>query len=94
MTLCSKGHRYQGKTCPHCQRSGASRPELNQRRWKKLSRTVKARDGNACRACGATSNLTVHHIRRGGGDHSSNLITLCYRCHAWAERGNLVISNA
>jgi hypothetical protein len=51
------GHYYSGNRCPRCQRSGSSRPELDSYRWKKLRRRVRARDGNACRVCGATERL-------------------------------------
>jgi 5-methylcytosine-specific restriction endonuclease McrA len=84
--LCVAGHRHRGKTCPICRRSGASRPELNRYAWQRLRAKVRARDGNCCRNCGATEKLSVHHIQRGGPDTWENLVTLCSRCHAHAER--------
>lgn len=49
---------------------------------RKLRDRIKKRDGNACRTCGATENLTIHHIDH---DHRNNtpdnLITLCKECH-------------
>jgi 5-methylcytosine-specific restriction endonuclease McrA len=79
-------------TCPVCgsrghrdSRSGAARPELNQRRWKKKAAWVKQRDRNACVLCGAREGrLVVHHLVRpqdGGTDVSENLVTLCTACH-------------
>jgi 5-methylcytosine-specific restriction endonuclease McrA len=86
MTMDAAGHRFRGKTCPICgrgrrRRSGASRPELNQRRWKTLARAIKERDGNACRGCGSTERLQVHHLRP-GSNHPHDLITVCPRCHS------------
>lgn len=86
MAMCARGHRYQGKRCKICTRSGASRPELNRYAWQKLRAKVRARDHNRCRNCGATEKLSVHHIQRGGPDAYDNLILLCSRCHYYAER--------
>ena len=39
--------------------------------------------------CGATERLSVHHIvppRNGGSDDTTNLTTLCVRCHRAADR--------
>ena len=52
--------------------------------WKK---TVKARDGNKCRKCGATEHLEAHHIKPFSKYPElryevSNGITLCHNCHA------------
>ncbi|MGH3083633.1 MAG: HNH endonuclease [Gaiellaceae bacterium] len=49
---------------------------------------MRARDGNRCRNCGATEKLSVHHVVRGGPDLPENLITLCSRCHYYAERAS------
>jgi 5-methylcytosine-specific restriction endonuclease McrA len=86
MSMCSQGHLYQGKTCPHCTRSGASRPELNTHRWQKLRRYIRNRDGQRCWICHRTDHLQVHHIIRGAGDDPSNLITICSTCHAVEHR--------
>ena len=91
--MCARGHRYTGSTCSRCQRSGASRPELNRATWQKLRAAVRRRDGGQCRVCATDLNLSVHHIERGGPDTLTNLILLCSRCHAWAERGDLTVSN-
>jgi 5-methylcytosine-specific restriction endonuclease McrA len=67
---------------------GSSRPSLNQRGWKKKAAWVKERDGHRCTECGETEGLVCHHIVRpqdGGTDESSNLTTLCRRCHGNAH---------
>ena len=55
------------------------------RRWQKLRRWVKDRDGWRCVKCGSPGRLDVDHITpswRGGDKWSmSNLQTLCRRCH-------------
>jgi 5-methylcytosine-specific restriction endonuclease McrA len=73
---------------PRIRRSGSSRPSLNQRGWKKKAAWVKQRDGLRCTECGETEGLVCHHIVRpqdGGTDESSNLTTLCRRCHGNAH---------
>src|SRR4029079_4647341 len=73
---------------PRMRRSGSSRPSLNQRGWKKKAAWVKQRDGYRCPECGETEGLVCHHIVRpqdGGTDESSNLTTLCRRCHGNAH---------
>ncbi len=57
---------------------------------KKISAYVKERDGNKCRYCGNTlMRLDVHHIIRrsvyGLRWDEKNLITLCLKCHTWAQ---------
>lgn len=52
--------------------------------WKLRTEAVRKRDRFACRECGSTSNLVVHHLKpvQMGGDHFlSNLVTLCNNCH-------------
>jgi 5-methylcytosine-specific restriction endonuclease McrA len=72
--------------------SGASRPSLNKAAWQRVRKAVRARDGNACRNCGATSGeakLSVHHLvpaSLGGTDDMANLLTLCSTCHPLFER--------
>lgn len=54
--------------------------------WKRKSR--KMRSENVCRGCGATEDLTVHHIipvKQGGDRSPENLVTLCRSCHSKIE---------
>lgn len=54
-------------------------------RWLKIRGSILLRDDYRCRECGFYKHLEVHHIipkSKGGSDDSSNLITLCIRCHA------------
>ena len=56
-------------------------PEL----YEELRNQVLRRDGWRCQACGARSNLEVHHKEfrsQSGNDSEQNLITLCTTCHA------------
>jgi hypothetical protein len=67
----------------------AARPELNRYAWQQLRAKAKARDGNRCTRCPATTKLQVHHVIRpadGGSDDLENLVTLCSRCHRLAHR--------
>jgi 5-methylcytosine-specific restriction protein A len=53
--------------------------------WREVRKRVIQRDG-ACRMCGATERLTVHHIRAAADDDAGaldmdNLVTLCAPCH-------------
>lgn len=48
-------------------------------------RTVYARDGHACVACGSTDDLTLDHVvprSHGGADRNDNLQTMCRSCNA------------
>lgn len=50
----------------------------------KVRGSILERDNHACKFCGSTYRLTVHHIRpvRMGGNHEPyNLVTLCPTCH-------------
>jgi hypothetical protein len=53
--------------------------------WRKLRRSIIARDKHQCQAaCASTVHVTVHHIihrDEGGSDDPANLITLCAACH-------------
>src|SRR5262245_3062293 len=89
--MCSRGHIYIGTACPICTRTGASRPELNTKQWQHIRALVKERDGHQCRVCATLEGLQVHHVQRGGPSTPDNLITLCSRCHSWAERGIIQI---
>jgi len=62
--------------------------------WQEIRADIMERDGFRCRVCGATDELSVHHIvpRRykyiAGFDVDSpaNLITLCWKHHKMADR--------
>lgn len=46
---------------------------------------VYARDGHACRRCGATADLSIDHIHpfsKGGSDDPENFQTLCRSCNS------------
>lgn len=52
---------------------------------KPVKKFVCARDGNACRKCGKSDSIQLHHVlpqRLGGPDDSFNLISLCHECHS------------
>jgi 5-methylcytosine-specific restriction endonuclease McrA len=60
------------------------RLRLEPEAYRRLARTVLARDGWRCQHCGVATNLEAHHLvprSRLGGDIDENLITLCARCH-------------
>ena len=71
--------------------------------WALVCRKVDARDKRICRACGKRSELDAvglllrghrHHIiylSAGGEDVSSNLVTLCAKCHNAEHRHHLEI---
>jgi len=57
--------------------------------YEKLRQQILCRDRWRCQACGAMSNLEVHHEQfrsQSGDDSELNLITLCRRCHARVHR--------
>ena len=53
--------------------------------WQRLRNMVFDRDKRRCRVCGRKPKyLQCHHIvpvGRNGSHHSSNLISVCRRCH-------------
>lgn len=59
--------------------------EIGRRRISKTKRArVYARDGHACRYCGAAEDLTIDHrvpIASGGTNRRSNLVTACQPCN-------------
>lgn len=60
------------------------RHEYADRRADLFSQLVE-RDGNKCRECGATSDVTVDHIQplsRGGSNDLANLQLLCRQCNS------------
>jgi len=59
--------------------------------WSMIRNEVLKRDNYICQICGYIGNtkLHVHHIlkrKNGGTDHLDNLLTICPKCHASAER--------
>ena len=61
------------------------RIRLDRPDYDKLRLKILRRDGWRCQACGARSNLEVHHKEfrgRGGCDSEQNLTTVCAACHA------------
>ncbi len=63
---------------------------LKEAAMKELRRLVHERDGNACVLCGWPYGLDCHHVifRSGGGeDVSTNLVSLCRKCHTIYAHG-------
>ena len=63
---------------------------LDHEPYEQLRNQVLRRDGWRCQACGAMSNLEVHHKEfrsQSGDDSEQNLITLCNECHAALHGG-------
>ena len=66
-------------------RSTASRVRLDPISYAHLRQKILRRDGWRCQACGAMSNLEIHHKEfrsHSGEDSEENLITLCAACHS------------
>jgi len=66
------------------------RLRLDPQPYEQLRNQVLRRDNWRCQACGAMSNLEVHHQEfrsHSGDDSEQNLIALCSACHAAAHRG-------
>jgi len=58
---------------------------LEEENYRELRKQVLRRDSWRCQLCGSMTNLEVHHKQfrsHSGGDRESNLITLCFDCHA------------
>lgn len=71
-------------------RQKTGRLRLDPVSYDSLRQRVLRRDSWRCQACGATSNLEVHHLEfrsHTGEDSEQNLITLCSACHAAIHRG-------
>jgi 5-methylcytosine-specific restriction endonuclease McrA len=79
--------------CAKCYRPRVKRPMQIQRdrlygsaRWRKVRLAVLDRDDHACRRCGGTHGLIVHHDLEAYSGHdpldADNLETLCRACHA------------
>jgi len=43
------------------------------------------RDGFQCVHCYSKKNLSLHHVRRDGGNAPTNLVTLCQECNQREE---------
>ena len=58
-------------------------------KWDEIRKRVYARDGHACKACGARNvKLNAHHIvllRVSQNNSERNLVTLCDSCHKLIE---------
>jgi 5-methylcytosine-specific restriction endonuclease McrA len=94
---------YPGRgPCEECRR-GYERDKSRRRRqsqrdvrdshsWQLVRAAVRRRDDNACRRCGSSKSLGVHHvvpIVQGGSAFSpDNLLTLCRRCHEAEEKNS------
>jgi 5-methylcytosine-specific restriction endonuclease McrA len=82
-------HRPRAQAPPGWRRVGtAPRSQPRGRRRRQISAAKRARvhrrDGDRCVACGAGEELTLDHrvpIAKGGGDHESNLQTMCATCN-------------
>ena len=56
--------------------------------WKKLAKIILKRDNFGCQKCNSNKNLSVHHIipwRINNNNSTTNLISLCKRCHFIAD---------
>jgi len=81
------GHVHPGTraTCHACKRPERIR---SSGAWQRARAQARARDGNQCTRCSATTKLGVHHLRSlasGGTNDLANLTTLCASCHARIE---------
>lgn len=59
---------------------------MNSAEWKHIATTVKNRDGNRCVICGETEDLTAHHIGYDDLRDTSQIVTLCRKCHGAITR--------
>ena len=65
--------------------------------WKKLRRTVLARDRGICHLCGKAGADIVDHkvpVSLGGGDDPDNLGAICDPCHRRKTSGEGVAAKA
>ena len=68
----------------NCYLQKRPRVRLDPTLYEELRNQVLRRDGWRCQACGAMSNLEVHHKEfrsQSGDDSEENLITFCTTCH-------------
>lgn len=73
-------------------RDHAARPnrESLSKRLGRVARQIKARDGHACRYCGATAESSGSHLHldhltprhHGGADDPTNLVLACTTCNS------------
>ncbi|MGO9126912.1 MAG: HNH endonuclease [Terriglobales bacterium] len=69
----------------NCVRPKRPRLRLDPKLYEQLRKQILNRDGWRCQACGAMSNLEVHHKQfrsQSGDDSEQNLIVLCAKCHS------------
>jgi 5-methylcytosine-specific restriction endonuclease McrA len=89
-------HHASNYSCPkrEAKRYAAStaRRARGRHAWRLAREAARRRDGNACRRCGSTKALAVHHVvalANGGEQFAlSNLETLCSSCHDLQHRGS------
>lgn len=64
------------------------RQYLRTREWQRKRRVALKIAGYACRMCGATERLQVHHktYERRGAEKMSDLVVLCDGCHTLVHR--------
>ena len=83
-----QGYRVADAQKPKTPWDGAGRPNdalYNTSRWRTLKAKIIKQQGQ-CAICGATINLTVHHVVPPKGDpdlffDEHNLVVLCKQCH-------------
>lgn len=84
------GARYCSPACGNEARRRKGREKATGRHYRSPALRAKERDGAACRLCGFSLVVQVHHIvpkARGGGHGLGNLVTLCPNHHAMAHAG-------
>lgn len=65
--------------------------------WQFFRDRALERDNHACRRCGAKRSgpkrgLHIHHfqsVKTDGMDSLDNIVTLCAKCHRWAEKRSM-----
>lgn len=50
--------------------------------WEATRWSIYARDSFRCAACGKKKKLSVDHVVPSGGNHPTNLVTLCLGCNS------------
>ena len=82
---------YRGRKAGPTQRGKARRALYDTPEWRAVRARVVQRDG-ACRMCGSTERLSVHHLTPAADDMAAaldmdNLVTLCRVCHGRVDGG-------